>query len=117
MKSVGLTDPDHVVKESVALLLFQRKLVSIGKAAKLADMSVARFMDLLESLRIPQVEYTQEDFQSDLATIKRLRQGKRRNWSLYPMQALLSPLPDLSFSIISPPCIENYSFLKLYSKK
>lgn len=79
LKSVGLTKPDKTVRESVALFLFQKKLISIGKAAELASMSLAQFMDLLESLKIPQAEYTKDDFLMDLEAIKKLRQGKRRN--------------------------------------
>ncbi|MCL5061712.1 MAG: UPF0175 family protein [Nitrospirae bacterium] len=79
LKSVGLIEPDNVVRESIALFLFQKKLISIGKAAELANMSLAKFMDLLESLKIPQAEYTQDNFLTDLATIKKLRQGKRKN--------------------------------------
>jgi predicted HTH domain antitoxin len=79
LKAVGLTEPDDVVRESISLFLFQKRLISIGKAAELANMSLAQFMDLLESLKIPQAEYTQEDLLIDLATIKKLRQGNRRN--------------------------------------
>ncbi len=79
LKSVGLTEPDNVVRESIALFLFQKRLISIGKAAELANMSLAQFIDLLESLKISQAEYTQDDLLTDLATIRKLRQGKRRN--------------------------------------
>ncbi|MBI1811102.1 MAG: UPF0175 family protein [Nitrospirae bacterium] len=79
MKTVGLTEPDNVVRESIALFLFQKKLTSIGKAAKLANMSLAQFMEFLESLKIPQAEYTQDDFLMDLATIKKLRRGRYKS--------------------------------------
>ena len=79
MKTVGLTEPDNVVRKSIALFLFQKKLTSIGKAAKLANMSLAQFMEFLESLKIPQAEYTQDDFLMDLATIKKLRRGRYKS--------------------------------------
>ncbi|HAK88800.1 MAG: hypothetical protein A2077_02650 [Nitrospirae bacterium GWC2_46_6] len=79
MKAVGVPQPDNIVRESIALFLFQKKLISFGKAAELANMSLAQFMDMLESLKIPQAEYTQEDLSIDSATIRKLRQGKRRN--------------------------------------
>ncbi|KAF0143863.1 MAG: putative small protein [Nitrospirae bacterium] len=79
MKAVGLPESDNVVRESIALFLFQKKLVSIGKAAELANMSLAQFMELLRSLKIPQAEYTEDDLAADMATIKRLRRGKHRN--------------------------------------
>jgi len=78
MKAVGLTEPDNVVRESIAIFLFQKKLISIGKAAKLANMSLAQFMGLLQSLKIPQTEYTQDDLSMDIATIKRLRRGRHK---------------------------------------
>lgn len=79
LKSVGLTEPDNVVRESIALFLFQRKLISIGKAAELSNMSLAQFMELLQSLKIPQAEYTQDDLSTDMATIRKLRRGKLKN--------------------------------------
>ena len=79
MKTVGLSDTDNVVQESVALFLFQKKLISIGKAAELANMGLARFMELLQSLGIPQAEYTQEDLDMDISAIKSLKRGRRRS--------------------------------------
>jgi len=79
MKAVGLPQPNDVVRESIALFLFQKKLISIGKAADLANMSLAQFMDLLESLNIPQAEYTEDDLAADMATTRKLKRGKHRN--------------------------------------
>ena len=80
MKTVGLSEPpDEVVRESVALFLFQKGLISIGKAAELANMGLARFMELLQSLKIPLTEYSHEDLSIDVATIKRLKRGRRRS--------------------------------------
>ena len=53
MKTVGLSEPpDEVVRESVALFLFQKGLISIGKAAELANMGLARFMELATILAL-----------------------------------------------------------------
>lgn len=79
MKTVGISEPDDVVQESVALFLFQKKLISIGKAAELSNMGLAQFMELLQSLKIPQTEYTQEDLTMDLSTIKRFERGRHRS--------------------------------------
>lgn len=76
IKTVGFPEPDEVVKESVALFLFQKKLISIGKAAELANMELVQFMELLESLKIPQVEYTHEDLTMDISAMKRLKRGR-----------------------------------------
>lgn len=79
MKTVGLVEPDDVVHESVALFLFQKKLISIGKAAELAKMGLAQFMELLQSMKIPQTEYTEEDLDRDLSTLKRLKRRRHRH--------------------------------------
>ena len=79
MKTVGLTEPDNVVRRVYSPLPLPKKLISIGKAAKLASMSLAQFMEFLESLKIPQAEYTQDDFLVDLATIKKLRRGRYKS--------------------------------------
>lgn len=76
MEIVGLTDSENVVRESVALFLFQKKLVSVGKAASLADMSLARFIELLKSLKIPQTEYTSDDLSMDFKTLHKLERKK-----------------------------------------
>ncbi len=79
MKIVGLTDSENVVRESVALFLFQKKFVSIGKAASLADMSLAQFIELLKSLKIPQTEYTTDDLSMDFRTINKLKRKRVKN--------------------------------------
>ncbi len=80
MKTIGLYEPpDEIVRESVALFLFQKGLISIGKAAELSNMGLARFMELLQSLKIPQTEYSHEDLAMDVATIKRLKRGRHRS--------------------------------------
>lgn len=77
MKNLGLSEsPDAILRQSVALFLFQKRLVSIGKAAELAAMALSGFMDLLQSLKIPQTEYTQDDFDMDASTIKRLKRER-----------------------------------------
>lgn len=79
IRTAGFSEPDNVVRESVALFLFQKKLVSLGKAAELANMGLAQFMELLQTLKLPQAEYTQEDLSMDLSTIKKLRRERHRS--------------------------------------
>lgn len=76
IKTAGFPEPDDVVKESVALFLFQKKLISLGKAAELANMGLAQFMDILVSLKIPQTEYTNDDLSMDLSASKKLKRRK-----------------------------------------
>jgi len=76
VKASGFSKPEAVLMESVALFLFQKKLISFGKAAKLANMSLAQFMDLLGSMNIPQAEYSEDDFSMDMAALKKLKRCK-----------------------------------------
>jgi predicted HTH domain antitoxin len=80
LKTAGVSEPpDEVVRESVALFLFQKGLISAGKAAEVSDLGLARFMDLLQSMNIPFAEYGQDDFAMDSATLKRLKAGRRKS--------------------------------------
>ena len=80
LKTAGVSaPPDEVVRESVALFLFQKGLVSMGKAAEMADMGLARFMDLLQSMNIPLAEYGREDFAMDSGTLKKMKAGRRKS--------------------------------------
>jgi len=75
MKMVGLHGDklEQEIKSSVALSLFKRGLLSIGKAAELADMCLAEFMDFLVANGVPIVEYSLEDFEKDVEAFERLR--------------------------------------------
>lgn len=80
LKTAGVSShPDEVVRESIALFLFQKGLISLGKAAELADLGLARFMDLLQSMNIPLAEYGPDDFAMDSGTLKRLTAGRRKS--------------------------------------
>ena len=57
------------LKVSLAVMLFQEQAISLGKAAKLAEMSRLRFIELLKKYDIPAYEYTEEDFDRDQQTI------------------------------------------------
>lgn len=73
MQMVGLRRdslPDEM-RRALAISLFQRRLFSIGKAAEVADLPLAKFMDLLVESGIPIVEYTEEDLEEDMAALKK----------------------------------------------
>ena len=59
------------IRRELAVHLYARGKLSVGKARELAEMDVAAFQCLLGSREIP-VNYGLEDFQDDLETIKRL---------------------------------------------
>lgn len=64
------------VNDKVALTmvigLFVSKIVTLEKAAELADKSIWDFQDILESYEIPWGEYTEESCQLDNDTINKL---------------------------------------------
>ncbi len=61
------------LRTELALHLFQQEKLSLGKAAELADIGLSRFMLILGARDIP-VHYDLDDYEVDVATIRRLAQ-------------------------------------------
>lgn len=59
------------LKQEVAVLLYQRGRLSVGKARELAGMSLWQFRQLLASRLIP-VHLDEEDVLDELDTLERL---------------------------------------------
>ena len=57
------------VKVALAVKLFDSEVVSLGKAAKLAGMSQSEFIDHLGALKIPVVQYSTDELESELKAI------------------------------------------------
>lgn len=69
--------PDEVRKKlkiALAILLFQEKSISLGKAVELAEISRARFMEILKEHGLPVYEYEEKDFEKDQQVIAKYRQ-------------------------------------------
>lgn len=67
---------ERISKEAKNLLsahLFKTGVLSLGKAAELAGLSVSAFIDLLNELGIPVIDYDDEELQAELNTVKALR--------------------------------------------
>lgn len=62
------------MKKTMAIDLFKRGLLSIGKAAELAEICLSDFMDLLVQNGVAVAEYTVKDLEKDLETFERLGQ-------------------------------------------
>ena len=60
------------IKKAIAVNMFQRKVISLGKASELAGMNRVVFMELLKSYNIPAYEYSENDYKEDLKSIKKL---------------------------------------------
>lgn len=76
MQMIGLYGDrlEQEMKKVMAVDLFRRGLLSTGKAAELADMCLADFIDLLVAHNLPVVEYTTRDYEKDMKAFERLEQ-------------------------------------------
>src|SRR3990172_7775377 len=64
----GREKPEEVKKKlkiALAILLFQERSISLGKATELSEMSRVRFMEVLKEHGIPAYEYAEKDFEKD----------------------------------------------------
>lgn len=59
--------------QEIAVSLYQKGKLSLGKASQLAGMGRIQFQMLLASRQIP-INYGIEDFEADLNTLRRLGQ-------------------------------------------
>jgi len=59
--------------QEIAVLLYQKQKLSLGKASKLAQMGRLQFQLLLASRQIS-INYDIEDFETDLETQRKMRQ-------------------------------------------
>jgi len=78
LRSVGLSKAKICNESKIALAmeLFKRRMLSVGKASELADISLAEFMELLCKNHIPIVDYTDEELKEELSPIKLKRNRK-----------------------------------------
>jgi len=73
----GVEKPEEVKKKlkiALAILLFQERTISLGKATELAGMSRVRFVEVLKEHAIPAFEYGEKDFERDQQVIARYRE-------------------------------------------
>ena len=56
-------------RESLALRLYGEHRLSLGKAAELAALPIVKFMDLLQALQMPVIEYGEDEYAQDIRTI------------------------------------------------
>jgi predicted HTH domain antitoxin len=55
------------VHVALAVRLYESDAVSLGKASRIAGMSVSEFIDRLGALKIPAVRYSAEELERELA--------------------------------------------------
>jgi predicted HTH domain antitoxin len=59
-------------RESLALRLYGEHRLSLGKAAELAALPIVKFMELLQVLQMPVIEYGEDEYAQDIQTIEEL---------------------------------------------
>lgn len=77
----GMEKPEEVknkLKLALAILLFQEKTISLGKAIELAEMSRVRFIEVLKEYGISAYEYSEKDFKKDQQAIVECRRAGNR---------------------------------------
>ena len=69
---------EEKLKINLAIGLFASKDISIAKAAQLAGKSISEFIDMLKSINLPVVDYTEEMLNNDLQFIKEYEGENKR---------------------------------------
>jgi prevent-host-death family protein len=57
------------VNKSLALHLFEKKIVTLSQAAKIAKLSIDEFLDILKEIEIDVVDYPENEVDTDLENI------------------------------------------------
>ncbi|KGE88371.1 hypothetical protein IX84_09260 [Phaeodactylibacter xiamenensis] len=69
LQASGLTEEELTVE--IAVALYQREILSLGKAAAFANMHRMIFQAALAERKVP-INYSVEDLEDDLATLDKL---------------------------------------------
>ncbi len=69
LQATHMTETEFL--QEVAILLYEKGKLSLGKASKLARMGRIQFQLLLASRQIP-INYGIEDFEADLQTLRKM---------------------------------------------
>ena len=56
----------------LAMHLYQDRVLSLGKSARLAGMNLWEFIELISEYKIPVMDYSEEELAAELAASKRL---------------------------------------------
>ncbi|NES99387.1 MAG: UPF0175 family protein [Sphaerospermopsis sp. SIO1G1] len=67
LNSTGMTSTELLIE--IAVMLFEKEKVSLGKASKIAEMNYVKFQELLAQRNIS-LHYDVEEFQEDMKTLK-----------------------------------------------
>jgi predicted HTH domain antitoxin len=70
LRATGMSEAE--AKLEIACRLFDAGKLTVGHAAKFADVSEAAFEDALRQRKIPRYRYTEDMLNQDIATLKKL---------------------------------------------
>jgi len=59
------------LRERATIQLYEDRHLSLGKAAEMAEMPLLNFWLLLVERGVPVFDYTEEDFEADVDTVRR----------------------------------------------
>jgi predicted HTH domain antitoxin len=59
-------------RKLLAMHLYQDRVLSLGKSARLAGMNLWEFIELISENKIPVMDYSEEELAAELAASKRL---------------------------------------------
>lgn len=66
---VGEAELPRKIREALAIELYREELVSLGKAAEIAGLSVAEMMEVLATREVP-LNYGPTDLESDISALE-----------------------------------------------
>ncbi len=62
-------------KSLLAAHLFERGILSLGKAAELAELKLGAFIRFLDELQIPVIDYDDDELNAEFKIAKRLKEA------------------------------------------
>jgi len=65
-------------RQLLAMRFYKERLLSLGKAARLADLNRWEFVDLLSDNQIPVIDYGEDELAAELAAVDQLETELRR---------------------------------------
>lgn len=63
-------------KSLFAAHLFQRGVLSLGKAAELSELRIGKFINFLNELEIPVIDYDEEELDAEFKLYKELKEAQ-----------------------------------------
>lgn len=70
-------DAERIIMRELAIRLYQKGMVSLGKAAEMINLSIAEFIELLSDERVP-IDYDDESLMEDLEVVDKLVKNRKK---------------------------------------